>query len=154
MPVGHRVRAIGRYQAVGIQPRLGDIGGDHAFQDAVGAHLKDLFRHAPATRRHLDTATNTVALWSYALGAAAPAVHAFLLLRRSAPADPDLTEGSFVLASLVFVAALIVLTAQAGNTWHPLQEPEVPSALREAVPLPRDPVDRVEDAGGGTSWEN
>ncbi|MEV4975908.1 hypothetical protein [Streptomyces scopuliridis] len=75
-----------------------------------------------------------MALWSYALGAAAPAVHAFLLLRRSAPTDPDVVEGSFVLASLVFVTALIVITAQAGNTWHPLKDPQVPVALKELAP--------------------
>ncbi|MCZ4124588.1 hypothetical protein [Streptomyces sp. H39-S7] len=142
-------RAISRYQAVGIQPSQGDIGRDDALRGAVGAHLNTLFRHAPATRRHVDTATNTVGLWSYALGAAAPAVHAFLLMRRSAPADPDVTEGSFVLASLVFVAALIVITAQAGNTWHPLEYPAVPSGLRELAPSGEDSLGPVDAAGAG-----
>lgn len=133
-------RVIGRYQAVGGRPRLGDIGHDHGFQAAVRTHLRELFTHAPATRRHFGNTVRDVAFWSYGLGAAAPAVHAFLLLRRAAPTDPEVVEGSFVLASLVFVAALIVLTAQAGNTWHPLEDPEVPIALEEPAPHREDPA--------------
>lgn len=131
--VARRPDAIGR-------PRLGDVGRDPGFRSAVRAHLKELFAHAPAARRHLGTAPSGLALWAYALGAAAPAVHAYLLLRRAAPADPDIMKGSFLLASLVFVAALVVITAQAGPTWHPLQEPEAPLALRERGPRGADPV--------------
>ncbi|MER5258149.1 hypothetical protein [Streptomyces sp. NPDC002855] len=124
-------RAIGRYQHVRDRPRVGDIGRDPAFQTAVRTHLNDLFAHAPAARRHLGTTVNHLALWCYGLGAAAPAVHAFFLLRRTDPNDPYVLQGSFVLASLTFVAALIVLTAQAGNTWHPLGGLETPTALKD-----------------------
>lgn len=127
-------RVIGRYRAVHGLPRLGDIGRDHGFQAAVRTHLNELFAHAPATRHHLSTTSRDVALWSYGLGAAAPAVHVFLLLRRSAPTDPDVVGGAFVLASLAFLAALILLTAQAGNTWHPLEDQEVPTALKQPAP--------------------
>ncbi|MEU1468755.1 hypothetical protein ABZ434_11090 [Streptomyces sp. NPDC005761] len=122
------------------RPRLGDIGRDPGFRSAVRAHLKELFTHAPATRRHLGTTIRGLALRAYALGAAAPAVHAYLLLRRAAPTDPDIVKGSFLLASLVFVAALAVITAQAGNIWHPLQEPEIPLALEEPGPRGDDPA--------------
>lgn len=138
-------RAIRRHQAVSDQLRHGDIARDPGFQAAVRSHLSELFAHAPATRRHVDTLIHTVALWSYGLGAAAPAVHTFLLLRRSGPGDPDVVEGAFVLASLVFVAALIVITAQAGNTWHPLEEPEVPLALKELAPPREDPKGPADD---------
>lgn len=141
-------RAIGRHPAAIGRLRLGDIGRDPGFRAALRTHLNELFAHAPATRRHLGTTIPRVALWSYALGAAAPALHTFLLLRRSAPDDADVMEGSFVLASLVFVAALIVITAQAGNTWHPLEDPEVPLALRELAPPREDPVD-LNGAGAG-----
>ncbi|MWA16085.1 hypothetical protein [Streptomyces sp. BA2] len=130
-------RAVGRYQTVRDRPRVGDIGRDPAFQTAVRTHLNDLFSHAPATRRHLGTTINNLALWCYGLGAAAPAVHAFFILRRtdpSHPSDPYALQGSFVLASLTFVAALIVLTAQAGNTWRPLKDLETPTALKELAP--------------------
>lgn len=123
-------RAIGRCRTVGRQ-RIGEIERDPGFRAAVRAHLNDLFTHAPAARHHLSTTPQAVALWSYALGATAPAVHAFFLLRHSAPTDPAVIQGAFVLSSLVFVAALIVITAQAGNTWHPLESPQVPVALQE-----------------------
>ncbi|MFI1676347.1 hypothetical protein [Streptomyces sp. NPDC020607] len=132
-------RAINRYQTVHDRPRVGDIGRDPAFQTAVRSHLNDLFAHAPATRRHLSTAINNLALWCYGLGAAAPAVHAFFILRRTDPSDPYALQGSFVLASLAFVAALIVLTAQAGNTWHPLEGLETPTELKELAPPREDP---------------
>ncbi|MER6349319.1 hypothetical protein ACWC10_17495 [Streptomyces sp. NPDC001595] len=114
--------------------RTGDVGRDPDFQAAVRAHLKELFVHAPAARRHPATTTVRAALWAYGLGAAAPAVHIYLLVSGSAPGDPDIAKGSFVLAFLVFVAALIVLTAQAGNMWHPLEDTGVPPGLRELSP--------------------
>ncbi|MCY0937269.1 hypothetical protein [Streptomyces sp. H34-S4] len=124
-------RAVGRSQAAVGRLRVGDIGRDPGFLAAVRTHLNELLTHAPATRHHLGNTTRDTALWSYGLGAAAPAVHAFLLLRRSAPDDPGVVQGPFVLASLVFAAALIAITAQAGNTWHPLEDPQVPAAIKE-----------------------
>ncbi|MGW5641064.1 hypothetical protein [Streptomyces sp. NPDC003832] len=119
--------------------RTGDVGRDPDFQAAVRAHLKELFVHAPATRRHPATTTVQAAVWAYGLGAAAPAVHIFLLLRGSAPDDPYVAQGAFVLAFLVFVAGLIVLTAQAGNTWHPLEDTGVPPGFTElSQPRPSD----------------
>ncbi|GGR01112.1 hypothetical protein GCM10010280_56390 [Streptomyces pilosus] len=114
--------------------RTGDVGRDSDFQAAVRAHLKELFVHAPTTRRHPATTTVQAAMWTYGIGAAAPAVHVYLLLSSSAPGDPDTAKGSFVVAFLVFVVALIVLTAQAGNTWHPLEDTGVPAGLRELSP--------------------
>ncbi|MEU8894117.1 hypothetical protein [Streptomyces sp. NPDC048442] len=140
-------RAIGRNQAAVGRLHVGDIGLDPGFRAAVRAHLNALFTHAPATRRHLGTTVRNVALWSYALGATAPAVHAYLLLRRADPTDPDVMKGSFMLASLVFVAALVVITAQAGNTWHLLEDPETPAALKELAPLREDPVGSADGAG-------
>ncbi|MFD9122864.1 hypothetical protein [Streptomyces bottropensis] len=135
-------RVIDRYGTVHC-----DIARDPAFQAAVRTHLNDLFAHAPATRRHLGTMINDLTLWCYGLGAAAPAVHAFFILRRTDPSDPYILQGSFVLASLVFVAALIVLTAQAGNTWHPLEGLETPTALKELAPPRKDPVDLADGPG-------
>ncbi|MGW1772183.1 hypothetical protein [Streptomyces sp. NPDC002104] len=129
-------RAIGRYPAVVGRFRIGVVGRDEGFRAAVRTHLDELFAHAPATRFHMSPVSNDAALWSYGIGAAAPAVHAFLLLRATAPGNPDTAEGAFVLASLVFLAALIVLTAQAGSTWHPLADREVPAALRLPGPSP------------------
>ncbi|KAB1986050.1 hypothetical protein [Streptomyces triticiradicis] len=140
-------RFLSRYRTVRDPPRVGDIGRDPDFQAAVRAHLNDLFAHAPATRRHLGTTINDLALWCYGLGAAAPAVHAFFMALRTDPGDPYIRQGSFVLASLVFVAALIVLTAQAGNTWHPLEGLETPTALKELAPPREDPVDLAEGSG-------
>ncbi|MEV7297635.1 hypothetical protein AB0N79_39460 [Streptomyces microflavus] len=143
-------RAISRYRTVGDRPRVGDIGRDPVFQTAVRTHLNDLFIHAPATRRHLGTTINNLALWCYGLGAAAPAVHAFFILRRTGHSDPYVLQGSLVVASLAFVAGLIVLTAQAGNTWHPLEDLETPTALKELA-LPREnPVDLAEGTGEST----
>ncbi|MCX5206369.1 hypothetical protein OG897_33800 [Streptomyces sp. NBC_00237] len=127
-------RVIAGYGSVSDRPRVGDIGRHADFQAAVRTHLTGLLLHAPATRIHVGTTLNDLALWCYGLGAAAPAVHAFLLLRRIDPDDTYILQGSFVAASLVFVAALIVLTAQAGNTWHPLAELETPTALKELAP--------------------
>ncbi|MFE2053013.1 hypothetical protein [Streptomyces sp. NPDC059459] len=115
--------------------RTADVSRDPGFQAAVRAHLKELFVHAPTTRRHPATTTVRAAIWAYGLGAAAPAMHVYLALSGSAPEDPYTRQGSFVAALLVFVAALIVLTAQAGNTWHPLEDTGVPSGLRELSPL-------------------
>ncbi|WP_371621516.1 hypothetical protein OG245_00335 [Streptomyces sp. NBC_01116] len=143
-------RAISRYQTVGGRPRVGDIGRDPVFQTAVRTHLNDLFIHAPATRRHLGTTINNLALWCYGLGAAAPAVHAFFILRRTEHSDPYVLQGSFVLASLAFVAGLIVLTAQAGNTWHPLEDSETPIALKELAPPSEDPAVLAEGTGENT----
>ncbi|MFD3657848.1 hypothetical protein [Streptomyces sp. NPDC058620] len=126
-------RVIGRYRTVS-RPRPGDIGRDPDVQSAVRAHLGELFAHAPATRRHPGTTTRETALWAYAVGAAAPAVHAYFLMSSSAPGDLDVRKGSYALASLVFLAALIVITAQAGNTWHPLEDPGTPTALQEPSP--------------------
>ncbi|MFI5861130.1 hypothetical protein [Streptomyces sp. NPDC051546] len=123
-------RALHWYEPDGRRSRLGVNGADPAFQAAVRAHLDELFARAPAARLHMSPFWHQAALWAYGTGAAAPAVHAFLLLRASDPADPAVVGGSFVLASLVFVAALVVLTAQAGTTWHPLADREVPAALR------------------------
>ncbi|MFF3214824.1 hypothetical protein ACFYYB_29825 [Streptomyces sp. NPDC002886] len=128
------VHALRRYTSDGGGTRLRVDGGDPNFQAAVRAHLDELFALAPATRLHMSPFGHQAALWAYGIGAAAPAVHTFFLLRAIAPADPDIVGGSFVLASLVFVAALIVLTAQAGNTWHPLEDLEVPAAFRPPVP--------------------
>lgn len=139
-------RAVGRSQAAVGRLRVGDIGRDPGFLAAVRTHLNELLAHAPATRHHLGNTTRDTALWSYGLGAAAPAVHAFLLLRRSAPDDPGVVQGSFVLASLVFAAALIVITAQAGNTWHPLEDPEVPAALKELAPSCAEAADAADAA--------
>ncbi|MFD7691618.1 hypothetical protein [Streptomyces sp. NPDC059781] len=127
-------RYIDRSWIIPSEMRTGDVGRDPDFQAAVRAHLKELFVHAPTTRRHPATTTVQAALWAYGLGAAAPAVHVYLLLSGSAPGDPDTAKGSFVLAFLIFVAALIVLTAQAGNTWHPLEDTGVPPGLRELSP--------------------
>ncbi|MFJ7270541.1 hypothetical protein ACIQV3_28550 [Streptomyces sp. NPDC099050] len=129
-------RALRRYSSDEGGSRLYVDGGDPAFQAAVRAHLDALFALAPATRLHMSPFGHEAALWSYGIGAAAPAVHTFFLLRAIAPGDPDTAGGSFVLASLVFLAALIVLTAQAGNTWHPLADLEVPAAFRPPVPPP------------------
>lgn len=126
-------RVIGRYRTVS-RPSPGDIGRDPDVQSAVRAHLAELFAHAPATRRHPGTTVRETALWAYAVGAAAPAVHTYFLMSSSAPGDPDVRKGSFVLACLVFLAALIVLTAQAGNTWHPLEDPGPATALQELSP--------------------
>ncbi|MFE6364892.1 hypothetical protein ACFVP3_33485 [Streptomyces sp. NPDC057806] len=127
-------RYIHRSLIIPSEMRTGDVGRDPDFRAAVRAHLKELFVHAPATRRHPATTTVQAALWTYGLGAAAPAVHTYLLLSGSAPGDPHTAQGSFVLAFLVFVAALIVLTAQAGNTWHPLEDTGVPPGLRDLSP--------------------
>ncbi|MGV9453051.1 hypothetical protein [Streptomyces sp. NPDC003635] len=124
-------RLIDQSWIIPSEMRTGHVGRDPDFQAAVRAHLKELFVHAPATRRHPATTTVQAALWAYGLGAAAPAVHTFLLLRGSASDDPYVVQGAFVLAFLVFVAALIVLTAQAGNTWHPLEDTGVPPGLTE-----------------------
>ncbi|MFI5801279.1 hypothetical protein [Streptomyces sp. NPDC051561] len=124
-------RTLARWGNVSDRPREGDIGRDPDFRAAVRTHLNALFAQAPATRRHLGTLLNDLALWCYGLGAAAPAVHAFFILRRTDPHDTYILQGSFVLASLVFLAALIVLTAQVGNTWHPLRGVETPTALKE-----------------------
>jgi hypothetical protein len=149
-----RAVSTGRYQAAVGALRLGDISRDTDFRTALRAHLNLLFTHAPATRPHLGTAIADVALWSYAIGAAAPALHTFLLLRRSGPTDPYIVQGSFVLAFLVFVVALVVITAQAGNTWHPLRDPKAPTAPKELAPPPKelasprkDSVDLVDSAG-------
>ncbi|MCY0926841.1 hypothetical protein OTB20_11630 [Streptomyces sp. H27-H1] len=142
-------RAVGRSQAAVGRLCVGDISRDPGFLAAVRTHLNELLAHAPATRHHLGNMTRDTALWSYGLGAADPAVHAFLLLRRSAPGDPDVVQGSFVLASLVFAAALIVITAQAGNTWHPLEDPQVSAALKEPALSRADAADAV-DAGDGS----
>lgn len=130
-------RYIDRSWITPSEMRRGDVGRDPDFQAAVRAHLKELFAHAPSTRRHPATTTVQAAVWAYGIGAAAPAVHVYLLLSGSAPGDPDISQGSFVLAFLVFVAALIVLTAQAGNTWHPLEDTGVPPGLRELSPRRR-----------------
>ncbi|MFE4264266.1 hypothetical protein [Streptomyces sp. NPDC056883] len=129
-------RALRRYSTDEGGSRLGVDGGDPGFRAAVRAHLDELFAHAPAARLHMTPFVNDAALWSYGIGAAAPAVHTFFLMRATAPGDPDIAQGSFVLASLVFVAGLIVLTAQAGNTWHPLAERDVPAAFRLPGPPP------------------
>ncbi|WP_327305560.1 hypothetical protein OG730_20265 [Streptomyces sp. NBC_01298] len=126
--------ALRRYTSDEDGTRLSVDGSVPTFQAAVRAHLDELFALAPATRLHMSPFGHHAALWTYGIGAAAPAVHTFFLLRAVAPADPDVVGGSFVLASLVFVAALIVLTAQAGNTWHPLEDLEVPAAFR--LPFP------------------
>ncbi len=129
-------RYIDRSWIISSEMRTGDVGRDPDFQAAVRAHLKELFIHAPTTRHHPATTTVRAALWAYGLGAAAPAVHVYLVLSGTAPGDPDIAKGSFVLAFLVFVAALIVLTAQAGNMWHPLEDTGVPPGLRELSPHP------------------
>ncbi|MFD9304099.1 hypothetical protein ACFWCB_15850 [Streptomyces sp. NPDC060048] len=144
---GAAYRALGRYPSLIGRLRRGDISSDPGFQTAVRAHLNELFTHAPATRHHMGSLSRDLALWSYAIGAAAPALHAFLLMRGTAPDDPDVAKGSFVLASLIFVAALIVIAAQAGNTWHPLADLEVPAALKEPAPPGEDPVDSGDGAG-------
>lgn len=138
------LRAIGRYPSVVGRPRVGVVGRDPGFQAAVRTHLDELFAHAPATRFHVSPVPRDAALWSYGIGAAAPALHAFLLMRGTAPVDPDVAEGSFALACLVFVAALIVLTAQAGSTWHPLADPEVPAAFERPDPAR---AERAQDSG-------
>ncbi|MER5758977.1 hypothetical protein [Streptomyces sp. NPDC002082] len=129
-------RALRRYSTDEGGSRLGVDGGDPGFQAAVRAHLDELFARAPTARLYMSPFSHEAALWSYGIGAAAPAVHTFFLLRATAPGDPDIAQGSFVLAFLVFVAGLIVLTAQAGNTWHPLADREVPAAFRLPGPPP------------------
>ncbi|MFD5144411.1 hypothetical protein [Streptomyces sp. NPDC058401] len=129
-------RALHWYAPDGRRSRFGVDGADPGFQEAVRTHLDELFALVPAARLHMSPFGHQAALWAYGIGAAAPAVHAFFLLRATDPADPGVVGGSFVLASLVFVAALIVLTAQAGNTWHPLEDREVPAALRLSAPPP------------------
>lgn len=129
-------RVMGVHPTVVGSPRVGLVGRDPGFRAALCAHLEELFAHAPATRFHVSPFTNDAALWSYGLGAAAPAVYIFFLLKNTAPGDPETTQGSFVLAFLVFVAGLIVLTAQAANTWHPLEDREVPAEFRRPEPEP------------------
>jgi hypothetical protein len=142
-------RLIGRYQSDPSQLRLGDFGRDPGFQAAVRTHLNALFTHAPAVRRYWATTINDVVLWSYGCGAAAPAVHAYLLMRRTAPTDPDVVKGSFMLACLVFVVALLVLIAQTRKTWSSwLKDREIPLALKELAPFRENAVNRVGSGGG------